>query len=346
VIVKKSVVFFLVGLMLSSCGGSNDPGQEEPAPEEPAPAPVPPAPPPPGNATGSSLRFTVNEANPLPSDIRYDFGRQLVIPAGFGDGEFTFELWVKADNSFPFGPTQNAGDGQLSNWTDTPVNPQPGNGDGWWYAGNFLLDGHANAGDGRGTFSLQIYGRGRVRWHFYDSAAEWGVQGANVDTAPNVVDGNWHQITLVRRWQGTTDAVLELWIDGALIAQSTTSVRDNMRAYWDGWAGFRIDNEGWFWGTEKLTAIGYFDRYEDYKGLIDELRLWSRAKSASEIQNNYQAAVTGSEAGLVGLFQFSEGSSNQTCNNLNSNAVSDGDCINLFNMKSGYWSTENAPLIN
>ena len=335
--IKKLVALLFTAMIFSACGGSDDPATADPEPY----------PPPPGGITGSSLSFTVNEANPVSSDIRYDFGRQLVIPAGFGDGEFTFELWIKADNSFPFGPTQDGGDAQLTNWSDTPANPEPANGGGWWYAGNFLLDGHANAGNGRGTFSLQIYGGGRVRWHFYDSDAEWVMQGAVVNEAPNVVDGNWHQITLVRRWVGiVTDAELELWIDGVLIAQSTTNVRDNMRTYWDGWPDFRMDNEGWFWGTEKLAAIGYFDRYEDFKGLIDELRFWNRAKSMTEIQNNYAAPVTGTEPGLVGLFQFSDGSGNQTCNNINLNAVSEGDCINLNNMKSGYWSTENAPLID
>jgi hypothetical protein len=330
----KLILILLVSLILPACGsgGNSSPGgsgQDDP---------------PPINVPGSSLGFTVNEANPTPTDIRYDYGLQTVIPAGFGQGEFTFEIWIKPDNSFQFGPTQGAGDGQLTNWSNTPVDPQPSDGGGWWYAGNFLLDGHANAGNGRGTFSLQIYGSGRVRWHFWDSAGEWGVQASNVMTAPNVVDGNWHHITLVRRWSGVTDAALELWIDGVLVATQVTSVRDNMRDYWDTWAGFLTNNEGWFWGTEKLTAIGTFDRYEDYKGLIDELRLWSRAKSATEIQNNYQDPVTGMEAGLVGLFQFSEGSANQTCNNLNTNAQVEGDCINLFNMKTGYWSTENAPL--
>ena len=119
-----------------------------------------------------------------------------------------------------------------------------------------------------------------------------------------------------------------------------------MRVYWDGWPGFRTNNEGWFWGTEKLTAIGFFDRYEDYKGLIDELRLWSRAKSTNEIQNNYQAPVSGVETGLLGLFQFSEGIGNQKCINLNLDAVNQGDCINFFNMRNGYWPTQNAPLEN
>jgi len=330
---KNNIIFILIFPLLSACGGGGGGGGGTP----------------PAGTTDSSIGFTVNAANPTPTSISYDFGLQTLIPVGFGEGEFTFELWIKPDNSFPFGPTQSAGDGQLTNWTDTPADPQPSDGNTWWYAGNFLLDGHDNSGDGRGTFSLQIYGSGRVRWHFYDSAAEWGVQGADVTTAPNVVDGNWHQITLVRRWVGgvgATDAALELWVDGAQVGQVISSVRDDMHVYWDGWPNFGANNEGWFWAAEKLTARGVFDRYEDYKGLIDELRLWSRAKSANEIQNNYQASVSGSEAGLVGLFQFSEGTGNQSCNNLNPNAVAQGDCIDFFNMKSGYWSTENAPVTN
>jgi len=287
-----------------------------------------------------AISFSLNEANPSPTDLRYDYGLQTVIPAGFGEGEFTFELWIKPDNSFAFGQT-DGGDGQRFNWTNVPANPQPSDGDGWWFKGNFLLDGHSNASDGRGTFSLQMYGGGRVRWHFYDSAAEWGIQGANVDTAPNVVDGNWHQISLVRRWVGTSDAALELWVDGAQVGQVISSARDNMRDYWDTWANFLPGNEGWFWGTEKLTAIGVFYQYEDYKGLIDEVRYWSRAKTAVELTNNYQDAVTGMEQNLVGLYRFSIGDSRMNCNVLINDS---SNCITFINMFPDFRVVDNAPI--
>lgn len=337
----QTTLLALSAITMIACGGGG--GTEPPPAENSTPEEQPPTTgtPPPLNNNGYSLRFNYNDANSSGAGLQYDFGRQLNIPAEFGTGEFTFELWIKADDSFPFGAT-NGGVEQRTNWTNIPANPQASDGYGWWYKGNFLLDGHANAGNSRGTFSLQFYGGGRLRWHFYDSAGEWFVQALNVNTAPNVVDGNWHKITLVRRWVGSSDAQLELWIDAVLIAQQTSSVRENMRTYWDTWAGFATDNEGWFWGTEKLAAIDYFDQYEDYKGLIDELRLWNKAKSELEIQNSFQVAVTGSEEGLVGLFQFNEGTGTASCNAANANAVAENDCINLTNMKDGYWVNENA----
>lgn len=299
---------------------------------------------PPITSAGGSIQFTGNVAN-IGGTLNYDYGRQLVIPQGFGAGEFTFELWLKPDNSYPFGATADGTPGQLTNWTSLPLDPIPDDGPGWWYKGNFLLDGHANSGPGYGTFSLQLYSSGRMRWHFVDTAGYWGVQGADVLTAPSVVDGNWHQVTLVRRWSGMASADLELWIDGVLIRTITTTARTNMRNYWDTWAGFAANNEGWFWGVEKITAIGDFDQYEDYKGLVDEVRFWNRAKTATEIMNNYSASVDGTENGLVGLFRFAEGSGLTSCNVVNANALADNDCISLVNMKAGYWDTEGAPLI-
>ena len=76
--------------------------------------------------------------------------------------------------------------------------------------------------------------------------------------------------------------------------------------YWNGWNGFTSGQQGWFWGVEKQAAVGVLTQYEDYKGLIDELRFWSIAKSPTQLANNWQAAVTGSETGLVGWYTSME----------------------------------------
>ena len=84
-----------------------------------------------------SIAFFVNDPND------YDYGLQLAIPQGFGDGEFTLEVWLRPEDSFPFGPT-SGGPGQLTNWSDADVEPYSGC--CWWFDGNFLLDGHNNGG--------------------------------------------------------------------------------------------------------------------------------------------------------------------------------------------------------
>ncbi len=290
--------------------------------------------------TGSSFSLAVFEN--APGD--YDYGRQLELPPGFGSAEFTFELWIRPDDSYPVGPTTPGTPGQLINWSDAD-NP-PYSSDDWWYEGNFLLDGHnnANANFEEGTFSLQFYGGGRVRWHFGDGAVagpgrHWSVEAFPASTTPSLLDGAWHQVTLVRRWAGAAQADLELWVDGALVATETSSERTDMRTYWDTWSAFPPGQEGWFWGAEKQAAIGVLPQYEDYKGLIDEIRFWSRAKTPAEIAADWADPVDGSEPGLAGVYRFDEGMGTTTCD-----ALEPIRCIDLINMKPGFWSPDNPPL--
>lgn len=224
---------------------------------------------------GNSLSFTVNN----PGDN--DHGFQPSIPGDFGAEEFTMELWVKADNSFPVGPT--SGVSRQLNWSIADNTP---GGSQWWYDGNFLLDGHNNVG-GSGTFSLQFYGGGRLRWHFDGSSASRVVQAFPANTTPSLLDGTWHHVTLVRRWINTDDAQLEMWIDGSLIDTKVIGGRTNMRQYWDTFSDYHPQGRGWFWGAEKqVTYSGSESLYDDYKGLFDEVSFWNRAKPAAEIQAN------------------------------------------------------------
>ena len=279
------------------------------------------------NATGSSNQ---------------DHGLLTDLPDGFGDGEFTLELWIRPNNSFPPGSV-DGGVEQRTNWANDDNAPYSSG--QWWWKGNFLLDGHNNnSGFSLGTFSLQFYASGRVRWLFGDGSGSiptgglWGI-GGNSATSPSLLDGQWHQLTLVRRFSGG-GADLEMWIDGALIDTETSNVQTNMASsYWDNWTGFGGAQNGWFFGAEKQAAVGVLSQYEDYKGLIDELRFWSRAKSATEIANGYANPVTGTETGLVGWFDFSEGSGAQTCD-----VLAASRCMSLVNANPNVWSGSNAPL--
>lgn len=290
----------------------------------------------PASAQGS-VDFVVNG----PGD--YDYAQQIDIPLGFGEGEFTLELWIRPNNSFSVGTVE--GDVfQRENWADDDEVPYSTS--TWWYKGNFLLDGHNNGtGFALGTFSLQFYGGGRVRWLFGDGSFAipvgdvWSAGAYPATNAPSLLDGAWHQVTLIRRWAGQSDAQLEIWIDGTLIDTETSDVRTDMRQWWTGWAGFPAAQQGWFWGVEKQAAVGILDQYEDYKGLVDELRFWSRAKSASEVMSGFMSAVTGTEPGLVGNYSFGEGQGNQICD-----LQLPSRCMTLVNASANVWSSDNAPV--
>jgi len=77
------------------------------------------------------------------------------------------------------------------------------------------------------------------------------------------------------------------------------------------------------------------DEYEDYKGLADELRLWSRARTTDELTNHYDAPLGASPTGLVARFTFSEGGGVQSCD-----ALDPGRCIELVNADPSIWSAE------
>jgi hypothetical protein len=297
-------------------------------------------------AFAGSLRF-------LPSEPKqFDFADQKVLPPTFGAGEFTLELWIKPDSKFPVGLTARGTIDQLINWSD--FDPKPYSRGDWWYSGNWLLDGHTrprgfSQGDTReGTFSLQFYGGGRLRWMFADSGTEipvgkvWAAQAYPASTTPSLLDGKWHHVACVRRWIEETGAQLELWIDGRLIATEKIPQRVNMRKFWDQLP--HPDNPknlgGWSWGSEVMTSWNFFfTQYEDYKGLMDELRFYDRAKSADELANRWTETVTGGEKGLVGYFPMNEGKGKLTRDKLDQSRV-----ITLHKLSKESWSKENAPV--
>jgi len=300
------------------------------------------------SAYGGSLRFLPNEPK------QFDFADQRALPPTFGAGEFTLELWIKPDNSFAVGDTERGTIGQLMNWTEYDVRPYSRH--DWWYEGNWLLDGHTrprgfSSSDTReGTFSLQFYGGGRLRWMFADDAdvvpvgKVWAVQAQPARNTASLLDGKWHAVACVRRWREDTKAQLELWIDGKLIASQKIPQRVNMRRFWDSLP--HPDNPknlgGWSWGSEVMTSWDfYFTQYEDYKGLLDEMRFWDRAKTEDELKTRWTDAISGNEKGLVGYFPMDEGAGNVLKDKLNPSRT-----IVLHKAKKESWSAENAPVVN
>jgi Concanavalin A-like lectin/glucanases superfamily len=161
----------------------------------------------------------------------------------------------------------------------------------------------------------------------------WGVQAANTAATPSLLDGRWHHVACVRRWQGSTQARLELWIDGILRGTETSDVRTNLATLWSTWAQFPSSQRGWFFGAEKQAAIGSLSQYEDYKGLLTELRFWNRALGSTDFAPpNFLRAVTGTEAGLVGWYRFQEAQGTTACD-----SVAPTRCLTFFRVQQPFW---------
>lgn len=60
-------------------------------------------------------------------------------------------------------------------------------------------------------------------------------------------------------------------------------------------------------GCQDRTGVNYY-----LNGSLDEVRIWSVARSASEIQSAMSQSLTGSEAGLAAYWRFDEGSGQTT----------------------------------
>ena len=110
--------------------------------------------------------------------------------------------------------------------------------------------------------------------------------------------------------------------------------------YGSTWAGFPAGQEGWFWGAEKQVALaGGLSQYEDFKGCLDEICFWNRAKSAEEIAVEGQNPVDDSEDGLVGWYRFSEGADRFARDELNTNGF-----IHFVVAPTNLWSTAQSSL--
>lgn len=278
-----------------------------------------------GIETGS-LVFVTNAVSDNES------ARMTVLPEGFGDAEFTLEIHILADDSVGTGDTSSQGStNQRTLWSSNNVTAYSSS--SWWFSGNFLLDGHNNTNYYDGTSSLQVVNSGRLRWLFGDGAAANARTGDlhAVQGSTSILDGNAHMVSVVRRWDGGTGAELELYIDGSLEDEETTTARTNMAStYWDSWSGFTSGQNGWFWGAEKQAAVGILTQYEDFKGRIGEVRFWGVARSAVEIAATDDAPIDAGTSGLLAVYRMDEGTGTTAAD-----ALAAGGNITLTNGAGG-----------
>ncbi len=160
---------------------------------------------------------------------------------------------------------------------------------------SFTLEAWARR-DTTGTMDMIVVqgspGRGRAlmfgfHWSYVGFVFDFYGDGATTFN----IDNAWHH------WAGTYEAsnrVQCLYRDGVLLATNVAAQNYN--------------------GTSPLY-IGKqpFEDPANFAGAIDEVRIWSVARSQMEIQANMSHALTGTESNLLAYWKFDEGTGTNAC---------------------------------
>ncbi|NKB68937.1 MAG: response regulator [Candidatus Latescibacteria bacterium] len=153
-----------------------------------------------------------------------------------------------------------------------------------------------------------------VKWHYFAPFAQpvgfgdrWrtlGINAANevrdlqfflhpskssryVLTAPQILElGRWYHVAAISGEQG-----MRLYVNGLLLAQSE---------YTGGFATLGPCQYSYFGRSQ-------WEENSDFRGQLDEVRLWAYARSGEEIRHDLFQRLRGDEADLVGLWNFDRG---------------------------------------
>ncbi len=170
-----------------------------------------------------------------------------------------------------------------------------------------ILIGNYNSSPNQ-NYEITTFGRCRIYWNT-----------GQVDYVSNtdLRDNTWHHLAFVRDLSGTTN--FYIYIDGVLDLTGTSTGSNITLA-----TAPRIG------GDLRNTTGGI-----NFHGQIDEIRIWSDARSQSEIRDNMCQALVGTETNLIHYYQFDDASGT----NLTDQAGSNGGTLT-----NATWSLSGAPI--
>lgn len=176
-------------------------------------------------------------------------------------------LTAPSSNIYNFG----TGDFTLQCWVKTSA------------SGTVISRKDTQGGAGNGGFLLVIKPNGIIKL-----ATDNGFGFYEINTvATSINDGNWHFLTGVRQSNNLT-----IYLDSNPVSSSVgnnisppVNVNNNLSLF--------------------IGAVAQQQEpYNQFRGLLDEVRIWNIALSQSQIQSQMNAPLTGNEAGLVGYYTF------------------------------------------
>lgn len=129
------------------------------------------------------------------------------------------------------------------------------------------------------NYNLLMYNASNDKFCYYDNANGYEYSGDHFEP------GSWYHVAVTIDASG--DGVL--WVNGAEQATFNTTIRPEHGAR------FSIGQE---WDVSGESQF--------FKGMIDEVRVWNRARTQEEITADIYNPLRGDEDGLVGLWHFDE----------------------------------------
>ena len=142
--------------------------------------------------------------------------------------------------------------------------------------------------------------------------------GGGLSGSTDVNDGLWHHLAATH--SSTSSPSTKLYIDGNLEATASFTINTSS-------SGIVLVGKSAYWSER------------EFDGSIDEVRIWSVARTATQIANNIHVLLDGDETGLEAYYKMSDGSGTTvTDNSDNSNTGT------MVNMDNNDWVTSYAPI--
>lgn len=179
--------------------------------------------------------------------------------------------------------TQGGGGMTVSAWIFNRVDPASG------YP-NEIVD---KSQGGTGYWAFEVYSSNRLGFR-----KDYSGNDLNTLSDTNSYSLNsWHHVVLTWTGNPTSATEVKFYVDGSLKGHNYDQNGTDPKVS-DSNLNLYISRDNWGGG-------GYFN------GLIDDVRIYNRVLSASEITNQYNG-IFGNETGLVGVWHFDEGTGTTT----------------------------------
>lgn len=146
---------------------------------------------------------------------------------------------------------------------------------------------------GNNGYLLGLSDGGRLYMRLGNHDVPANLNTLNTSSNPNLKDGKYHHVAATR-----TNGVISYYVDGNIVYTSSLTTPDNTNI-----------------ATTSNLVIGRdpvvtFLGMTNFKGLIDEIRIWNVARSAGQINGGRCGTVSPTSSGLVAYWKCNEGGGN------------------------------------